>query len=135
MEGARFEPAVPPQKSGFSGGMGTVTEATRRSLQTVTTVSTLVEAGIDKNLASQKPPFRVMPASGLAGTGEQIDPETVGTIGVTGIGAAAFRIGSKRRCWVTDSAREHRVVGDAERRAATSPASTLVVIPISLRCG
>jgi hypothetical protein len=47
LEGARFEPSVPPQKSGFSGGMGTITEAIRRSLQTVTTVSTLVEAGID----------------------------------------------------------------------------------------
>jgi hypothetical protein len=76
VEGARFEPSVPPQKSGFSGGMGTVTKATRRSLQTVTTVSTLVEAGIDRNLASQKPPFRVTPASGFAGSGVQIDPET-----------------------------------------------------------
>jgi hypothetical protein len=36
-------------------------------------VSTLVEAGIDRNLASQKPPFRVTPASGFAGTGVQID--------------------------------------------------------------
>jgi len=47
--------------------MGTVIEATGRSLQTVTTVSTLVEAGIDRNLASQKPPFRVTPASSFAG--------------------------------------------------------------------
>ena len=45
LEGARFEPSVPPQKR-------TVAEATRRSLQAVTTVSTLVEAGIDRNLAS-----------------------------------------------------------------------------------
>jgi hypothetical protein len=66
LEGARFEPSVPPQKR-------TVAEATRRSLQTVTTVSTLVEAGIDRNLAAQKPPFRVTPASGFAGTGVQID--------------------------------------------------------------
>jgi hypothetical protein len=41
-----------------------------------TTLSTQAEAGIDKNLVSQKPPFKAAPASGFAGTGVQIDRET-----------------------------------------------------------
>jgi hypothetical protein len=57
LKGTGIRTLGPPQKSGSSGGMGTVTEATRRSLETVTTLSTLVEAGIDKNLASQNRRF------------------------------------------------------------------------------